>query len=94
MPTEDHDRASPNRLYGEPLNGLPVNDPYNITFKIKFSKERPSDAFVKIWQHDYWFYIDETDIESKNVFSSTEEILSMAETGPAQGAPVLTLPVQ
>ena len=92
VPTEDLDRASANTLFGQPLNG--PKDKNKHYFKIYFSKERPSDAFVKIWQHDYWFYIDDKDIDSKIVFSSTAGILSMAETGPAQGAPVLTLPVQ
>lgn len=69
--------------------------PRNIMFEIKHSKERPRDAFVAVQHHDYWFYIADDKIDSKDAFSSTAAILSMSQTAtPSQGAPVLTLPVQ
>ena len=84
-------RASKNILYGQSLNGA-VTD--QIIFKIKSSKERPKDAFVAVKRENYWFYIDDKDFDSKNVFSSIAGILSMSEPGTKEGTPVLTLPVQ
>ncbi|MGO9175766.1 MAG: hypothetical protein ACLQED_06440 [Desulfobaccales bacterium] len=76
----------------EPLNGPNALKP--IMFTIHSSKERPRDTFVAVENRGYWFYIEDTDLVSKEVFSAITAILSMAETGTAQGAPILTLPVQ
>jgi hypothetical protein len=86
--TENRAKESPLLIKGkEPLYG-------NIMFIIYSSKERPRDAFVAVKYGDYWFYLKDTDIDSKDVFSSTEGILSMSESGTTAGTPVLTLPVQ
>ncbi|MFZ0052753.1 MAG: cytochrome c, partial [Desulfobaccales bacterium] len=81
-----------------PLVNKPLNGPGGGSekmFYIEYGKERPSDAFVAVKYHEYWFYIVNGDFDSKNVFSSTAGILSLSETAtPSTGAPVLTLPVQ
>lgn len=61
---------------------------------IKNLKERPRDAYVAIKHCGFWFYIDDKDLSSKDIFSGTEGILSMAEKTTTQGVPILTLPVQ
>jgi hypothetical protein len=61
---------------------------------IHSAPERPEDAFVAINYCGRWFYIKNTDIASKIIFSSILGVLSMAETGTSQGVPILTLPVQ
>ncbi len=75
----------------EPLNG-PVDN--KIMFKIESSKECPQDTFVAMQQRGYWFYINDKDFDSKEVFSGIAGILSMSEPGTKEGTPVLTLPVQ
>jgi hypothetical protein len=76
-----------------PLFYGPPAKPY-IYFEIKHSEKRPGDNFVAIKYHEDWFYIDDTELDSKDAFSSTAAILSMSESGSTAGAPVLTLPVQ
>lgn len=89
LPANEH-RASPSNLVGKPLNG-PVNPKM---FTIHYDNSRPSDAFVAVKHGDLWFYIKDTDYDSKDIFTSTEVFLTMFETGTTQGVPVLTLPVQ
>jgi cytochrome c len=72
-------------------NGTPGG---NFWFVIRQSKDRPKDAFVAINYHKNWFFIEDKDRDSKNAFSNTVVIMSMGESGTAQGTPVLTLPVQ
>ncbi|SPF40083.1 exported hypothetical protein [Syntrophobacter sp. SbD1] len=76
--------------------GLEENPSYESlkNFKIKSDGQRPSNAFVAIKYCGHWFYIDNSDIYSKIVFSSILGVLSMAETGTSGGVPILTLPVQ
>jgi hypothetical protein len=60
--------------------------------RIKCSSEKPSDAFVSISYHDYWFYIDDRDQNSKRAFSFLMFIFTLVETESKGGAPVVTIP--
>jgi len=60
--------------------------------RIKSSIEEPTDAFVAVKYLDHWFYIDGRDYRSKRVFSFLLFLLTLAETGAPQKAPVLTIP--
>lgn len=94
------ERAKPSPLLKRTEEGLidekqPLDGPDGkIKFIIHSSPERPSDAFVAVKNRGYWFYINDTDLISKEVFSAIAAILSMSETGTKEGAPILTLPVQ
>jgi hypothetical protein len=65
-------------------------------FKVHSSsrKERPRRAHVAIQYKGYWFYIDETDLETKATFSLLLELarLNFAE-GKSVNKPLLTLPL-
>jgi hypothetical protein len=63
-------------------------------FHIYSKDECPQNAFVAIRYCGHWFFIENTDIRSKIIFSSVLGVLSMAETATTTGVPILTLPVQ
>jgi hypothetical protein len=62
-------------------------------FRVRSSKEKPS-ASLAIRYRNHWFYVEETDHESKGTFLLLGELfrLGLTETKSRQ-APVLTLPV-
>ncbi|HAR96456.1 MAG TPA: hypothetical protein DCR97_10915 [Deltaproteobacteria bacterium] len=60
--------------------------------KIKSSSHRPLDAFVAVPFRDHWFWIDDKDILSKNVFSFLMFIFTLTETGGKEGVPIVTIP--
>jgi hypothetical protein len=62
-------------------------------FRVRSSKEKPN-ASLAVRYRAYWFYVDETDHESKGTFLLLGELfrLGLTETKSRQ-APVLTLPV-
>ena len=62
---------------------------------IHSSEKRPDDATVRIRFRDWWFYIDATDTQSKRAFMFLRTFIGMrlSESGAAQQAPVLTVPV-
>ncbi|MFZ0052131.1 MAG: hypothetical protein WAK96_10175, partial [Desulfobaccales bacterium] len=86
VPPEDtkdlvHPRAISSKLPGQWLNASektrwPVVDEDKIPFKIEYGKELPKDCLVAIQKRGYWFYIDDTDLTSKLVFSYIAGILS------------------
>jgi len=59
--------------------------------KIRSSQEKPSDAFVLLRYRDYWFWIDDKDLKSKNIFSSLMLLFTLVETGGKEGAPIVTI---
>ena len=53
----------------------------------------PSDAYVKIYYRDHWFYIEDSDLNSKSTFNLLMQLYNL-QSGDNQGdAPVLTLPL-
>jgi hypothetical protein len=63
---------------------------------IRSSQKRPENATVRIRFRDWWFYIDATDTQSKQVFLFLKTFIGMrlADPGAAQQAPLITIPVK
>ena len=64
-------------------------------FQIQSSRQEPSEdiAAVKCFWRGYWFYIDDTDIESKNTFMLLNQITALQSGNMEKSGPLLTLPV-
>ena len=54
---------------------------------------RPPGAHVAVKYKDYWFYIEDTDQETKSTFSLLMELARLELAGKAGPGPQLTLPV-
>ena len=54
---------------------------------------RPKCAHIAVKYHDYWFYIDERDSDSKSTFALVMIMTRVNLLGTRQGGPALTLPV-
>jgi hypothetical protein len=59
---------------------------------IRSGKEAPADAYAAVPFKGYWYWIDDTDIESKRTFTFLMILFSLAETGQTTAAPVVTVP--
>ena len=77
----------------EPLASAVPEERRFIT--IRSAEKRPDNATVRIRFRDWWFYIDATDTQSKRAFMFLRTFIGMrlSESGAAQKAPVLTVPV-
>ncbi len=60
--------------------------------RIASGKERPGDAFVAVPYRDQWFWIADTDIPSKRMFSFMMFIFTLVETGSKEAPPIVTIP--
>lgn len=60
------------------------------------SDVEPMDAFVKVYLHHHWFYIQNNDLDSKATFTLLARLMSLAAgketTSNNTGGPLLTLP--
>ena len=59
---------------------------------IRSGMQRPDDAFAAVRYRDYWFWIDDRDLYSKRAFTFLMMFSSIAETGVAPQAPIITIP--
>lgn len=60
--------------------------------RIHSGASRPNEAFVAVQYRDNWFWLDDTDLASKRVFSFLMMLMSLTETGSKTGAPIVTVP--
>lgn len=77
---------------GAPFDWRPVTDGLFRVHAVK-SDKRPPNAHVAVPYRDYWFYIDQTDQDTKSTFSLLIELSRLELTGKAGPGPILTLPV-
>jgi hypothetical protein len=59
--------------------------------EVRYSEQKPDDAYVTVYEHGYWFYIDQHDRNSKQAFSFLQLLLNLVETSTADYAPVFTI---
>jgi hypothetical protein len=85
---EEH--ASEGIAINYPALGLPGKD-----IHIHSSKDKPGQATVAVKYRGYWFYIDDTDINTKLFYKIVRSLwsVSIAASADQRATPVLTLPV-
>ena len=60
--------------------------------RIHSSKQKSPDAFVSVIYRNTWFWIDDSDLHSKEAFQQLMNLFTMADTSPMAPAPVITIP--
>jgi hypothetical protein len=66
--------------------------PAPITIRQGYSP--PSDAFVDTRYRDQWFWIDDRDMQSRQLFSFLTLLFSLTKTGSTQAASMVTIPAR
>ena len=59
---------------------------------IRHSTDKPGDAFTAVKYHDYWFWIDDRDFNSKRTLAYLMLLFSLTESGGKEGLPLVTIP--
>ena len=60
--------------------------------RIHSGVSRPEDVLVAVPYRDNYFWINDTDVASKRIFSFLMMLFSLTETGEKTGAPIVTVP--
>jgi len=68
-----------------------TRDTDNYLVRINSSNDRPKNAFVDVPYQGHWFYVDNTDFQSKRTFTFVKILLSLAENGVERGGAVVTV---
>ena len=89
VPAQDIAEGRSSDVPAAATDGHPRDQPL---VRIRAGNEAPAESFVSVRYQGRWFWVDNRDIRSKAIFSFMLLLMSLAETGPAQQAPVLTVP--
>ena len=60
-------------------------------FQVFSGCEKPQDPFVAVCYEGYWFWIEKSDFRSKRTLAYLLVLLALADTGPKEGLPVITI---
>lgn len=60
---------------------------------IKFSAHYPKNAYLAVKYKKYWFYVDDSDVNSKRTFSLLLSLYNLQAGGVKQMMPILTIPI-
>ena len=62
-------------------------------FHVSTATSRPDAAAVAVRYRGHWFYIDDTDLDSKSTFAFLSQLFALQAGSAESVSPVLTLPV-
>ncbi|MBE0618797.1 MAG: hypothetical protein IH608_12880 [Proteobacteria bacterium] len=65
---------------------------YQPMMRIQSGLKKPDDAFSAVFYRGHWFWVEDRDYRTKSFYSLLLILMSLTETGPAKGAPVVTIP--
>ncbi len=75
---------------GEPFDWADVT---GAILQIHSQSHRPNQAAISVYFRDSWFYIDDSDLQSKSTFSLLAQIFSLQSGNAKDKGPLLTLPL-
>lgn len=61
-------------------------------FFVHSGLDKPGNSFAAIFYDGYWYWIDPTDLRSKQVFTLMLYLTTLTDTGDGEESPVLTIP--
>jgi hypothetical protein len=97
VPQSDLDSGVAMNYHVESNNNFAIDNILDGVMKILSSDVEPRDAFVKAYVHNHWFYIKNSDIESKYSFSMLIKLMTLSsgygQPLGSQSAPIITVPV-
>jgi hypothetical protein len=64
------------------------------TVRIQSGKEKPASAFASVRYRDYWFWIENGDLQSKRALSVVMFFFTLADAGGSEKLPMVTIPAQ
>ena len=75
-----------------PPGYLMYTRPPRVASIVEPAPHHAAQCAVSVKYRNSWFWIDDGDLESKQVFSLIMMLFTMVDTGPRENQPVLTIP--
>jgi hypothetical protein len=74
------------------FKGYDVPSQAQSPFFVHSGPDKPETSFASISYEDYWYWIEPTDLRSKQVFTLMLFLTTLTDTGGEDNNPVLTIP--
>ena len=62
--------------------------------EIHGGKDKPAAAFAAVHYHDYWYWVDDGDWQTKRALTAVMFFFTLADTGSSEKLPLVTIPAQ
>jgi hypothetical protein len=62
--------------------------------RIHSSAEKPAEAFTAVQHRGHWFWIDDSDLQTKRALIAVVYLFTLADTGTPERLPLVTIPAQ
>jgi len=82
----------PNELTSNAMPGYDVSSARVRPFHVHSGPDRPGQSFAEIRYRDHWYWIEDSDIASKRVFTLMLFVTTLTNQARDANAPVLTIP--
>ena len=76
------------------LENAPAAEGRRQTARIHSSKDKPAGAFAAVRYRDYWFWVDNGDLQTKRALTVVMFFFTLADTGSPEKLPLITIPAQ
>jgi hypothetical protein len=63
-------------------------------FRVHSGRSEPENAYLKVEYRGHWFWIDDTDLETKSTYTLLAQLFSLQSANGRIQAPVLTIPAR
>jgi hypothetical protein len=80
------------RTYKTPVFDSDASGGYKPLMQIRSGPGKPDDAYTAVSYRGHWFWVEDRDYRTKAFHSLLLILMSLTETGPAKGAPIVTIP--
>jgi hypothetical protein len=74
------------------VNDAPENRQTQV--RIHSGKDEPAGAFGTVHYHDYWFWVDEGDFQTKRALTAVMFFFTLSDSGGSDKLPLITIPAQ
>jgi len=74
--------------------GYDMSQTSRLPFHVLSGPDKPDQSFARVKYGDYWYWIENSDIPSKRVFTLMLFITTLTNQATDDNAPVLTIPTQ
>jgi hypothetical protein len=92
VPVEHRQRGIASDLSRIPGGPFDWNNPEGALFHVRSSADEPKDASVRVFYRGSWFYIADTDRDSKVTFALLSTLMTLQSGEAAKVTPLITLP--
>ena len=76
------------------LENAPAAESRQQNPRIHSGKDKPANAFAAVRYRDYWFWVDNGDLQTKRALTVVMFFFTLVDTGSPEKLPLITIPAQ